>query len=185
MNTRLAKLGRAAPVHGLIVSATFVILCLIIATANAWAWNTRQPAGGLYTTSESQILPAPLPEPVQPPGIIQAPHAIQGDALQELHVQKGCAPSCGYGSIKYKYGKRVRKNGSGPPLTIELTVQDPCYCDCAVRIPVCMPACCTDVPSVTSRGGAAGKGVVKYRWSCGYRVIIVFRRSGDILVIGV
>ena len=54
---------------------------------------------------------------------------------------------------------------------------------CAYEIPMCIPACCVGDPSVSGGRGLLGRGVVEYRWPCGFRAIVKFRHlRGDIEV---
>jgi hypothetical protein len=69
-----------------------------------------------------------------------------------------------------------------PSVTTLLEVVDPCRC-CAVEVPVCLPACCQNAPSVCSRRGLLGRRVVDYTWCCGYQVRVVFHRCGLITVV--
>jgi hypothetical protein len=48
---------------------------------------------------------------------------------------------------------------------------------------MCIPACCVGDPKVASRRGILGRGVVEYRWECGFRAIVKFRHVlGDVEV---
>jgi hypothetical protein len=49
-------------------------------------------------------------------------------------------------------------------------------------VPICLPACCTGEPSVCAGTGFLCRDVVDYEWCCGFRVKVVFRRCGDLLV---
>jgi len=70
-----------------------------------------------------------------------------------------------------------------PPKKIVLVVKDPCYCDCSLEVPICLPSCCKGEPCVTSRCGVLCRGVVTYKWCCGFRVKVIFRNCGDVLVV--
>ena len=63
-----------------------------------------------------------------------------------------------------------------------LKVKDPCCCCRVVEVPICLPGCCEGCPCVHSRCGLLGRGVVTYTWCCGYKVRIIFRRCGDVVV---
>jgi hypothetical protein len=55
--------------------------------------------------------------------------------------------------------------------------------DCAYEIPMCIPACCVGDPQIAERRGIFGRGIVEYRWACGFRAIVKFRHVlGDIRV---
>ena len=118
--------------------------------------------------------------------IAQATAAIQGPDC--AMPAPACAPVCGPAAclptITYQHhGCRKVCCGCEPPIETALEVKDPCDCSCAgVIIPICLPACCTGVPEVTSRCGMFGRGVVRYDYCCGFSIKIVFRHTGDIVV---
>jgi hypothetical protein len=62
-----------------------------------------------------------------------------------------------------------------------LTVYDPCNC-CMIEVPVCLPGCCTDTPSVGGRGGLFGQGITNYYWRCGFNIRVVVSKRGDVTV---
>lgn len=68
-----------------------------------------------------------------------------------------------------------------PDIKQVLTVCDPCT-GCPVQVPVCLPGCCTGCPEVCARPALFGRGVVTYRWCCGFSATIRFDRCGDVLV---
>ena len=72
--------------------------------------------------------------------------------------------------------------GCEAPVKTTIKVVNPCTC-CPVEIPVCLPACCTGCPQVTSRCGLLCRGVVHYDWCCGFSVTVRFDRCGDAVVI--
>ncbi|MDZ4782413.1 MAG: hypothetical protein SGJ19_19380 [Planctomycetia bacterium] len=63
----------------------------------------------------------------------------------------------------------------------ELCVYDCCSC-CDIKIPVCLPCCCTGEPTVCCRNGLFGRQVVRYDWCCGCSVQVVILRCGDVVV---
>ena len=82
------------------------------------------------------------------------------------------AKCCPQPSISYRNGiGSACAYGCKPPVQTVLTVKDPCTC-CPVQVPVCIPACCTDEPTVGCRGTILGRGVVLYDWCCGFRVAV-------------
>jgi hypothetical protein len=93
------------------------------------------------------------------------------------------APCCYQPCITYHYlGCKKRCCGCEPPVPVVLTVVDPCCC-CAIEVPVCLPARCVGCePCVTSRCGVLGRGIVEYKWDCGFRVRIVINKGGDVRV---
>lgn len=68
-----------------------------------------------------------------------------------------------------------------PGVPTVLKVKDPCTC-CEAEVQVCIPACCTGEPTVCAGTGVFCRDVVTYEWCCGYRVKVVFKRTGDLLV---
>ena len=113
----------------------------------------------------------------------------------EAHVASGpgcsapapaCEPVCckTYNPcIKY-CDRRCRRSccdSCAPMQKLVLHVQDPCCCKCAVDVPVCIPACCEGEPCVTDRCGIL-KGVVWYKWDCGFKLRVEIARCGDLTV---
>lgn len=94
------------------------------------------------------------------------------------------APAC----VSYVHHNTLRRTCRGcdccckPPMIVMLTVTDPCCCTNVLEIPVCVPACCCDVPKCSSRVGLLGRGRVNYTWCCGYRVEVVFDKCGSVVV---
>jgi hypothetical protein len=70
---------------------------------------------------------------------------------------------------------------SAPPIHTVLQAKDPCTC-CPINIPVCVPASCTDVPTVCAGRGFLGREVMWYDWCCGFSVKVTFKRTGDVIV---
>lgn len=102
-------------------------------------------------------------------------------------AQKGVGTACccpAYGCIRYHNHPLFRKRCCRccPPIQTVLMVQDPRYCCCATPVPVCISACCKGAPQVSSRKGVLGCGYVTYRWCCGFKIKVVFRAKGDIVV---
>jgi hypothetical protein len=94
-----------------------------------------------------------------------------------------CPPACPTPCITYRYhGHRKACCNSLPPQQTVLSVKDPNRCGCEVLVPVCLPACCSECVQVTSRRGLLGRGIVTYRFACGFTVKMVFDRCGDIVV---
>ena len=117
------------------------------------------------------------------------------DAVQNMPmaaVQKGeitCCPSPGCGCpqqrrIEYRNHCRLRKGAfaCAPPVQTVLVVPGGGCGQCAVEVPVCIPACCTDAPQVEARRGLLGRTRVLYRWCCGFEVEVVFCCNGDLIV---
>jgi hypothetical protein len=68
-----------------------------------------------------------------------------------------------------------------PTVNLVMVTQNPAD-HCLYEIPLCVPACCTGEPIVSSRCGLFGRGVVEYCWPCGFRAIVKFRNIGDVRV---
>lgn len=94
-----------------------------------------------------------------------------------------CAPVCKTPNICYRDRTRCNPccDPCAPKVQDVLTVCDPCT-GCPVAVPVCLPACCTGCPEVCARGALIGRGVVTYRWCCGFTATVRFDRCGDVLV---
>ena len=94
------------------------------------------------------------------------------------------AACCPEPCITYRQRGRCRKVccGCEPPVKTTLKVADPCCCKTCYDIPICLPACCKGEPCVTDRCGVCCKGVVVYKWCCGYKVKVVIKKCGDIVV---
>jgi hypothetical protein len=109
-------------------------------------------------------------------------------ATEEAPEAKECeaekAACCPEPSITYRQRGRCRKVccGCDPPVKTTLKVADPCCCKTCYDIPICLPACCKGEPCVKDRCGALCKGVVVYKWCCGYKVKVVIKKCGDIVV---
>lgn len=107
-------------------------------------------------------------------------------------VQKGeitCCPSPGCGCpqqrhVEYRNHCRMKKGAyaCAPPVQTVLVVPSGSCCQCAVEVPVCIPACCTDTPQVDAKRGLFGRTRVLYRWCCGFEVEVVFCHNGDLIV---
>ncbi|MFV2067964.1 MAG: hypothetical protein ACC645_13405 [Pirellulales bacterium] len=108
-------------------------------------------------------------------GVVVAPDGAAG-ALT-ICCEKPC--------IIYRHHGRCRKVccTSAPAIKTVLLVKNPADCrECYVEVPVCIPACCTQPPCVVSRCGLFGRGIVDYEYPCGFRIRVIFRRSGDVVV---
>jgi hypothetical protein len=111
-----------------------------------------------------------------PPGVVAAP-VVAGPE----HPAVCCPNPC----IKYRNAIldcKVRCcDPCKPPVQMVLQVMNPCTC-CPVEVPVCLPSCCCDVPTVECRKALFGSHVVSHEWCCGVEVNVRFQRDGDILV---
>ncbi|HEX4130404.1 MAG TPA: hypothetical protein VHZ24_10190 [Pirellulales bacterium] len=100
-------------------------------------------------------------------------------------LEPGCAAPvpccCPTPCIEYRHRGLCKVKCCLPPIQTSLCVMDPCTC-CPVNIPVCLPGCCCDAPSVSSRHGLFARGIVTYDWCCGATVTVRFERDGNVLV---
>jgi hypothetical protein len=95
-----------------------------------------------------------------------------------------CAPQeacCPTPCIKYHHCGPKLCCGCEPPKEVVLKVKNPCT-GCEVDVPICMPACCEGEPEVCYGKGLFCRDTVEYEWCCGFRVKVVFRHCGDLLV---
>jgi hypothetical protein len=69
-----------------------------------------------------------------------------------------------------------------PPLKIVLQVCHPCT-GCAYEIPVCVPACCSDVPCVHFEKTLIGYGKTVFEWQSGHTVVVRYPPTGGYRVI--
>ncbi len=54
---------------------------------------------------------------------------------------------------------------------------------CQYELPLCVPGCCSGAPSISSRCGILGRGIVEYCWPCGFSAKVKFREIlGDVRV---
>jgi len=71
-----------------------------------------------------------------------------------------------------------------PPVATVLCVQPPCSC-CSQEVTVCVPACCTEAPTVCWKNGLFGRQIATYTWACcGHSVKVVVNRRGNVKVRG-
>jgi hypothetical protein len=84
--------------------------------------------------------------------------------------------------IDYDTHRSARRMYRSGQMDLVVVAQDPAD-GCCYEIPLCIPACCSDAPKVSSGRGIFGRGVVEYCWSCGFRAKVKFRHVlGDVKV---
>lgn len=84
--------------------------------------------------------------------------------------------------IDYETHRKARRMYHSGQVQMIMVTQDPAD-GCCYEIPICVPACCTDAPKVSSGRGIFGRGVVEYCWSCGFVAKVKFRHVlGDVKV---
>ena len=98
--------------------------------------------------------------------------------------QKGLLPVVGTTKyrLRYKHHHTIRRTCCGccPPQKILLDVLDPCCKPVAIPVPV--PGCCQGDPHVSTGRDILGRFSYTYRWRSGYKVDVVFRPRGDVVV---
>jgi hypothetical protein len=111
----------------------------------------------------------------------------QQDAQEEMAPPEGAVPESAVtvhpvARIDYDVTHRARRLFGGSPFVqLSMVTQNPAD-GCLYEIPMCLPACCTGEPKVTSYCGLFGRGVVKYCYECGLEVEVKFRLRGDVEV---
>ncbi|QEG42168.1 hypothetical protein [Roseimaritima ulvae] len=65
--------------------------------------------------------------------------------------------------------------------TIETHLPVPCQC-CPVMVKVCVPVCCSGPPQCNTGRDLLGRKVYDYCWPNGYRVTVVDRHTGTLVV---
>jgi hypothetical protein len=160
-------------------------------------WEAGPAQAGLWAEPWQKGLPGviePTPLELAQNAPLEILPPAPGDMVQKIPmpaVQKGampCGPACGcppQRRIVYRNHCRPLRKGDclcAPPIQTVLVVPDGRCCQCAVEVPVCIPACCTDAPQVEARRGLLGRTRVLYRWCCGFEVEVVFCGNGDLIV---
>ena len=166
-----------------LVGSSFIALVgLLILTATFGRSTSGSYAMGSYATvvGQKSVLTEPVPTPAAGPTMVES-YAVGSE------VMICCDEPC----IVYR-GDRPRLwrryDSCQAPVSTILLVQDPrgcCDCceQCAIEVPVCVPTCCLqEPPSVKSRCGLFGRGIVTYDYCCGFRITVIFRNRGDVLV---
>jgi hypothetical protein len=138
--------------HVVLVVAVIAVVGLV-AGRPARAERLRQSEG--YEVLQGPVAGAVYGQPV---------HSVQRPVSYKRHPLLG--PKC---------------NCCLPPLKMVLQVTDPCT-GCLVDVPVCIPGCCCDVPSVCCRRGLFGRSIVSYEWCCGFHLNVIFDRHGCVSV---
>lgn len=126
-----------------------------------------------------------------PPRDQSAAAPTDGSQTMPMPVPQGApiaaAPSSGppvraASHIEYETHHRARRMYRSGQIQLSLVTQDPAD-GCCYEIPLCIPACCTGSPAVSSGRGLLGRGVVEYTWSCGFQAKVKFRHIlGDVKV---
>jgi hypothetical protein len=151
---------------GLLAAAT--LLSLTLSSVRAEPLNVGVQAND--ATQPAAMLNA---EPIPPP--VPQAEAAAADAIDACHIFTPlvhyrsswfCPPCC----VAYE------------PVEVTLLVKDPASCDCYAEIPVCIPSCCVDEATICNRAGILGRRWVDYEWQCGFKISVLFRARGDVVV---
>jgi hypothetical protein len=101
---------------------------------------------------------------------------------EEMAPPQGAVTVHPVARIDYDVTHRARRLFGGSPFVeISMVTQNPAD-GCLYEIPLCLPACCTGEPKVTSYCGLMGRGVVVYCYECGLEIEVKFRLRGDVEV---
>ena len=76
--------------------------------------------------------------------------------------------------IDYDTDHDARKMYRTGKIDLVMLTTDPTS-NCTYEIPMCIPACCVGDPKISDGRGIFGRGIVEYRWACGFRAIVKFR----------
>lgn len=82
----------------------------------------------------------------------------------------------------YSFSAKRMVRSYGPPIHQTLCVENPAN-GCLYAVHVCVPQCCVG-PAVCcgKRVGLLGRSYVLYQWPCGYKVEVVFRKHGGVIL---
>lgn len=159
----------------LLVSA--VVVGLLFVSQIGHAAKLKQPvAVPSVLVGPEAILPAPAPQAVTPPIVINVPDPTAG------MFPNGSSHPVATPSIRYRsLGERRSTLDDKPGVSLVVAVKNP-QSGCVVNVPICVPPCCLDQPCIDSRCGLFHRGIVNYDYKCGFRIVFVFDRAGDLLV---
>lgn len=150
----------------------WALLSVAMAPAQAKPLNVSDAADNVTRpTALQQIEPIPAPQAE----VVTAMPTIVAEPIDACHVYKPivhyrvkghCPPCC----------------AAKAPVETTLLVKDPAACDCYAEIPVCLPCCCVGEVRVCNRDGILGRRRVDYEWDCGFKISVLFRARGDVVV---
>jgi hypothetical protein len=135
------------------------------------------------SASQPELVPAvptaPVPSPRPQPFLVPDGEVYQQEELASPQSAVTVHPVA---RIDYDVTHRARKLFGGSPFVeLSMVTQNPAD-GCFYEIPMCLPACCTGEPKVTSYCGLFGRGVVVYCYECGLEIEVKFRLRGDVEV---
>lgn len=117
------------------------------------------------------------------PPAIALPVPAQEGVQVVAHASPATAPvACCTPDVVYRHAHLFRRCNYGQTAKTTLIVEDKCSSSC-YAIPVCIPVCCLDEACVGERCGLLGRRVIVYTWKCGYKLEIIMRLRGDVLVV--
>jgi hypothetical protein len=126
--------------------------------------------------------PAHLTQPSQPVVIDEAMPAPQGGASRNVPQSGEPMNLRPTPHVVYDTDSDARRMyacyGSVDMIMVTQNPADKCF----YEIPLCIPACCVGEPTMSSKCGLFGRGVVTYCWPCGFEAIVKFRNIGDVRV---
>lgn len=159
----------------LLLTATLV--ALPVATAHEEGHSVIVEAEGVVVEVEGPEMLAPASEaPSVPPAPVEVHVAHAPPAVE-------CCPIQVVAERSLLSAKRAYRCYGGP-IHQTLCVDNPAdCCHKLYAVPVCVPACCTGQPVCCgSTVGLLGRGIVTYRWPCGFEAVLTFRVHGGVLI---
>ena len=122
--------------------------------------------------------------PSRPGAVLRSPSPVA--SLTKATLDGDCCAAkvscCPTPCMKYRHcGPKLCCGCEPPAQEVTFKVKNPCT-GCETDVTVCMPACCKGEPEICCGTGLFRRDVVNYEWCCGYRVKVVFKKCGDLLV---
>jgi hypothetical protein len=151
-------------------SWSLLIPKLIAQVAPTAAPTLMQPTPAQPT----QVQPSPL-QPSQQPVIdegVDAPNSLPAPSSATVRRPP---------RIVYDTDRDARRMYGSGSVNLIMVTQNPAD-HCLYEIPLCIPACVTGEPRVSSYCGLFGRGVVEYCWPNGFEAKVKFRNIGDVRV---
>jgi hypothetical protein len=170
-----------------LVAAAFALFCVLGSgsISSAQLESFQQESSVLAADSGTQGRAAAQPEmvPALPATPVPMPAPLPDGVPQEaLAPPQGAVKVHPVAHIDYDVTHRARKLFGGSPFVeLAMVTQNPAD-GCFYEIPLCLPACCTGEPKMTSYCGLFGRGVVVYCYECGLEIEVKFRLRGDVEV---
>ena len=165
-----------------------VIAALIVTFAGTEAFSFAAPRPTRSTSVrpvpvqpvrvQPEVLPTPPEVTPVPPPVIGRP-VMPPNYLAPNYLALVAPPKY---RVRVKHHRTLRKTccGSCVARTVILDVQGPNHR--AVAFPVPIPGCCAGDPVVAKDRDILGRFSYTYRWPSDYKIDVVFRVRGDIVV---